>query len=359
MSRSRWTWPGPGMLTVCAAAYACVAVLFTWPLALHLSTKLTGLPGSDLGVYVWNLWVFRHEILAGRSPLHHLVDPVARHPGRSQPAQLHDLLRPAGHAAPAGAWARRQPQRARAVQPGGRRLRDVPAGAPRGPSRRRLAWLAGLLFGFSPMLMARSEIHPSLSAAAPAAAVRPRPVPARRDAGGPRGLSPSGATLAWAAICDPYYAVYCVVLAAWFLWTRAVRVRRRAVDLAAWRAAPVHVLDGVILGLVAVIAADPRDRRDAGRRRAAARGARPRSTPRTCCWWSPLLARVLLTRRPERAAPARAPLGGPRPAAGGRSPAWAPSCCRRFCYALAMRWLDGRFVATARCSGAPAPRAPT
>ena len=43
-------------------AYALVAVAFTWPLAANLSTRLTGGPGSDAGVYVWNQWVFRHEV---------------------------------------------------------------------------------------------------------------------------------------------------------------------------------------------------------------------------------------------------------------------------------------------------------
>jgi len=28
-----------------------------------MSTHLTGVPGGDTGVYVWNQWVFRHEVL--------------------------------------------------------------------------------------------------------------------------------------------------------------------------------------------------------------------------------------------------------------------------------------------------------
>src|SRR4029434_590006 len=46
--------------------YAIIAVAFSWPLALHLSTALTGPPDGDTGVYVWNQWVFRHEILVHR-----------------------------------------------------------------------------------------------------------------------------------------------------------------------------------------------------------------------------------------------------------------------------------------------------
>src|SRR5688572_4384136 len=41
--------------------YTCVALLFAWPLPAHLSTALPGDAAGDTGVYVWNLWVFRHE----------------------------------------------------------------------------------------------------------------------------------------------------------------------------------------------------------------------------------------------------------------------------------------------------------
>ena len=48
--------------------YVCVAFVFAWPLPLRLADALLGLPDGDAGVYVWNLWVFRHEIIAN----HHL-----------------------------------------------------------------------------------------------------------------------------------------------------------------------------------------------------------------------------------------------------------------------------------------------
>ncbi len=50
------------------AGYATVATAFAWPLPLHLSTHLTGGPGGDTGVSVWNQWVFQHEVLEGRQP---------------------------------------------------------------------------------------------------------------------------------------------------------------------------------------------------------------------------------------------------------------------------------------------------
>ena len=55
----------------------CTSCLATrwWPssfrgrLPLNLGTHLTGNPGGDTGVYVWNQWVFRHEIFEhGRFP---------------------------------------------------------------------------------------------------------------------------------------------------------------------------------------------------------------------------------------------------------------------------------------------------
>ena len=47
--------------------YAAVAIVFSWPLPLHLGTALTGGPGGDTGVYVWNQWVFHHEVIEQRT----------------------------------------------------------------------------------------------------------------------------------------------------------------------------------------------------------------------------------------------------------------------------------------------------
>src|SRR5918992_1987248 len=48
-------------------AYAVVAVIFSWPLSRHLTTHLTGQIDGDTGVYVWNQWVFQHELLDERT----------------------------------------------------------------------------------------------------------------------------------------------------------------------------------------------------------------------------------------------------------------------------------------------------
>ncbi len=233
------------------AAYAGAAVLFTWPLARHLSSKLTGLPSSDLGVYLWNLWVFRRELMAGHSPLStsaifSLDAPtsLAQHnytifadilavPLLSVFSLVtsHNLIVLFNMVAAATA------------------MFLLASHVVRRPA---IAWLAGLLFGFSPMLMARSEIHPSLAAAAPLPLfvfVLFR-LDAARSA---HWVVAGGVTLAWAAVSDPYYAIYCGVLAAWYLWTRAVEVRCSPWQ---WRSSQVsiQVVDGAIAGLVAVSA---------------------------------------------------------------------------------------------------------
>ena len=60
-------------------------------------------------------------------------------------------------------------------------------------------------------------------------------------------------TLAWAAICDPYYAIYCLVLAMWYLAAKALRIEWGPVQ---WRPGGFgqRVLDGVIACLLLLVA---------------------------------------------------------------------------------------------------------
>ena len=67
--------PEPGapcdrrVATVAILSFLAVAIVQTWPLALNVSSHLTGLVGGDAGVYVWNVWHFRHRLLElGESP---------------------------------------------------------------------------------------------------------------------------------------------------------------------------------------------------------------------------------------------------------------------------------------------------
>jgi len=197
-------------------SFVGLALVQTWPLPLHLSTHLTGLPGGDAGVYVWNTWVFRHQLVElGQWPFSTLaVLPLDGDTNLS----LHnytvfaDLL-------------------SLPLQP----ILGVVAAfnvvyiinvalsglgmfllARRFTGKTAEAWIAGALFACSPFLVARGASHFSLAAAAPL----PFFVYFLDRAW--RGLRlrdalAAGVAVAWAAFSDPYYAIYCVMLAAVFV----------------------------------------------------------------------------------------------------------------------------------------------
>src|SRR5204863_8866192 len=62
------TWRGFAPRLCVVLAYVAVAIAFAWPLPLHLRSAFLGNPGGDTGVYVWNQWVFQHELVNGRNP---------------------------------------------------------------------------------------------------------------------------------------------------------------------------------------------------------------------------------------------------------------------------------------------------
>jgi hypothetical protein len=207
--------PASAVGTWIFATYLIVAMVQAWPLPLHLSSHLTGPPSGDTGVYVWNTWVFRHELV----DLHHspfLTESVLPLDGPTD-LSLHnytvfaDLL-----ALPLqpllGVVATFNVIYLINVALAGFGMfllardfgRDDPAGTLE-------AWLAGLLFCCSPFLVARSTAHFSLAAAAPLPFFiwfLDRTWRHRRalDAIG------TGACVAWAGFSDPYYAIYCLML---------------------------------------------------------------------------------------------------------------------------------------------------
>ena len=85
------------------------------------------------------------------------------------------------------------------------------------------AWLAGLLFGFSPFMSARTSEHFSLVQTAPlvlCALLIERFRTVRTV-----GLGAAfGATVAVAYLCDPYYAVYCLLMAGFAIVYSAIVV---------------------------------------------------------------------------------------------------------------------------------------
>ena len=204
-------------------AYAAVAVAFTWPLALHLGTQLTGGTGGDTGVYVWNQWVFRHEVISGSSP--YFTDTLF---GASRPANLslHNYTRFQNLIS----------------MPLARFLGVVAAFnlvyllmtvltayttfllARHVTRRSGEAFLAGLLFAWGPLLVTRGMGHFSLVAAAPLALF----LLVLMRADGHERLRDAvalGATIGWAASTDVYYAVYCLLFGAIFLIARVVSIQ--------------------------------------------------------------------------------------------------------------------------------------
>jgi hypothetical protein len=208
------------------AAYVIAAIAFTWPLVLHLSDRLTGSPLGDTGNYVWNQWVFQHELIE-----HHSSPYFTRHLfGGARPANLslHN-------------YTTFQNLVALPLQP----VLGVVATfnvvyllmtvltaysmflLAKDVSRSTgAAWLAGLLFAWSPFMVTRGTGHFSLVAAAPLpllllvlrhAATRVRV----RDA------FTIGVLVWWSASTDVYYAVYAMLIAALFIAGRVVSLRRR------------------------------------------------------------------------------------------------------------------------------------
>jgi hypothetical protein len=197
-------------------AYLGVAIAFTWPLAIHLGSTLTAPPEGDGGVYVWNQWVFRYELLEnGRLP--YLTQTVF---GSGSPADLslHNytvfldllalpLIGTLGVVATFNiVYLFTTTLTAVALYLLARDLDADPVPA----------WLAGLAFAWGPVLVTRGMGHFSLVAAAPLPILLllVRRACERQRAREAIGI---GLTIAWAVGTDPYYAVYCLLLGGCYL----------------------------------------------------------------------------------------------------------------------------------------------
>jgi len=204
--------------------YVFLALAFTWPLVLHLDTHLTGPVGGDTGVYVWNQWVFRHEVLNERLPL--FTQEIFSF---SKPANLslhnytifQDLL-----ALPLlgrlGVVTTFNVVYLMMIVITGYATFRLAFHVTRRPFE---SWLAGALFSWSPYLVTRGMGHFSLVAAAPLPvfALLLLDCEARASV---RNAVALGATVCWAATTDPYYAVYCVMLGCVFVASQAIRIAR-------------------------------------------------------------------------------------------------------------------------------------
>jgi hypothetical protein len=232
------------------AGYAALAVLQAWPLPRHLSTHVTGLPGGDTSVYIWNTWVFRHELMQGRSPLETSAVLALDAP---VDLALHNYTIFADLVAVA-----LQPAFGLIASFNAIYLLNVAlAGWGTFLLARRVtgtaleAFAAGALFACSPFLVARSTAHYSLAAAAPL----PFFLYWLDRTWSSRRLAPAlatGACVAWAAVCDPYYAIYCAMLGAVFVLVRSVSARRLPAPPRTWAK---RLLELAMLGLLVLIVA--------------------------------------------------------------------------------------------------------
>jgi hypothetical protein len=204
-SPRRWSAP------LALVAYAALVLVAAWPLSGAVRSVLPGSAGNDTGVYVWNLWVFRYELLVNHS--NPLWTSRILYPGPPIDLALHNYTIFQDAVALAlvplvglvGAfnltWLLMQ-----ALSGFGVFLL-----ARRQTSRDAIAWLAGAMFACSPTMIARSTAHQSLVAAGPLAfflwfVLRAADRRTVSDA------VLAGVCAAWAATCDAYFGIYCALL---------------------------------------------------------------------------------------------------------------------------------------------------
>ncbi len=176
-------------------------------------------------MYVWNLWVFRHEIVAH----HHwpfFTEEILPLSG-AVPLTLHNYTSLANLAA--------FPLLPILGTVATFNMLTIGAGvvsayamfvfARRMTGDALAAWVGGLVFGFAPFMSARAMEHFSLIQTAPLPIFallfeRVHAQPTRRMA------AVTGVTVACAFLCDPYYAVYCLLIGLFAIGYSAVVVQR-------------------------------------------------------------------------------------------------------------------------------------
>ena len=200
--------------------------MLTWPLALHLRTHLPGDPGGDTGVYVWNLWIFRHELVA-HAHLPFSTQHIFGFTGGTD-FSLHNYTAVAGVLAfpligvlgVVGAF-NLVMMLVLALSGGATYLLARQLGL--APLR---AWIVGALFIAMPLLSARETAHLSLviTGALPLFLWMLLRVLERPTAAGGVGV---GAIVALATYSDAYFGVYCVLMGGVILAWRFVQLEPR------------------------------------------------------------------------------------------------------------------------------------
>jgi hypothetical protein len=209
---------------VAAVGYVVVACAVRWPLPLHLRTHLLGDPSGDTGVYVWNIWIFRHELWR-HAHLPFSTDHIFPSTGGAD-FSLHNYAPVAGAlGAPfvgvlgvVGAF--NAVSIAAAVLTGmtlcllARRLGLGPAAA----------WMAGALFIASPPLVSRDAVHFSLTMTAALPLVLwalLRTLDSRRTT----DAVLTGIAVALASYSDAYFGVFAALMGAFLVGWRFTTVQ--------------------------------------------------------------------------------------------------------------------------------------
>lgn len=235
-------------------AYTAVAVAFAWPLPLHFTTHLTSPTTGDTGVYIWNQWVFQREILEyGHLP--YFTDAIFSLTGAEANLSLHNytifqnlVALPLSRGLGVVGTFNVVMLLTRVLTAYATFLL-----ARRVTGRAGEAWIAGLAFAWSPVLVTRSMGHFSLMAAAPLAIFLLVLLWAEeRRRWGWREVGSLAIVVGWATLTDPYYGIYCLLIGGLFLAAHAIRVTRLAANPA--RSLRV-LLDASIVGVATLVAA--------------------------------------------------------------------------------------------------------
>ncbi|HZG68566.1 MAG TPA: hypothetical protein VEZ12_17615, partial [Herpetosiphonaceae bacterium] len=241
--------------TPAALGYVAVALLFAWPLPLHLFDALPGSPSGDTGVYVWNLWVFRHQIVEHHTlPFTTLeilnLDPPA------VPLALHNYTTIANLLAfpLIGLVGTVAAFNLLTIGTGALTAYAMFLYALKRTGDAAAAFAGGLLFGFNPFMIARSTEHFSLAQAAPLPIFGLLMLMIFQNPS-PRLAAYAGLVVAWAYLSDPYYAVYCLLIALFMVGYSVVAVERRPEPVRRiWWTAVVNLLMICVFGLILGIA---------------------------------------------------------------------------------------------------------
>src|SRR5687767_9405168 len=230
--------------------YVLAASAFTWPLPLHLGTHFTGDPGGDTGVYVWNQWVFHQELIEGHNPL--ATEKILSLTSRIDLTQHNYTPFLGVLALPLISWLGIVTSFnvvflfvsvLNALFAYGLARSATAASRPE-------AFLGGLLFAWAPAMVARTTGHFSLAAAAALPAFLWCLIKAERSRT-VRDAALVGLCMAWAALSDAYYGVYCLMIAILYVAATLLRVTRNAPanNLRPW----IWVVDVLIVCLAGLI----------------------------------------------------------------------------------------------------------